>query len=106
MNRPKNSPWGAVQDCDEYADGIAFVYTASHGGIVLSAARERKVAHLKGANFLGSTKYWEEDCDWSIPFVVFQDDIREAWAQPQDMFETMLAAAKKTIEHYHSELSL
>ena len=38
--RPETSPWGPVQQADQLAPGIWSVMTASHGGLLLSDARQ------------------------------------------------------------------
>lgn len=104
MKNVYRTPWGEVQFQDILADGIISVSTASHGGIVLSEFRQRQLL-AKGvkpkSNFLKSNKYWEEDCDWAIPFFHFADDIKAAGKIPIDEFEFTLEAAKKSIEYWH-----
>ena len=104
MTTPKQTPWGCVQHSEKLADGIYMVYTASHGGIVLDDKRSRQLEHLKESNWLKSSKYWEEDCDWAVPFVKFQADIKASY--PQEEFDLTLLAAKKTVEHYHKNVTL
>ena len=103
MKNVYRTPWGQVQFQDILADGIISVSTASHGGIVLSSSRQRQLLN-KGvaskSNFLKSNKYWEEDCDWAIPFFHFADDIKAAGNIPIDQFEFTLEAAKKSIEYW------
>lgn len=98
-----NTPWGLTQGSNILADGIVSVYTAGHGGIVLSAKRQKQLL-AKGiepsSNFLKSDKYWEEDCDWAIPFFHFADDIKAAGHIPIDQFEFTLKAAKASIEYW------
>ena len=104
MTKVSNTPWGSVQGQDILADGIIQVYTAGHGGIVLSDSRQRQLLK-KGvapkSNWLGSNKYWEEDCDWAVPFFHFSNDIKAFGTIPADQFELTFKAAKKTIEHYN-----
>ena len=94
------SPWGGIQHQEVLADGIVAVSTASHGGIVLSAKRQRQL-NYKGKNFLNDNEFWEEDCDWAIPFVFFADEIKPS--QDPEQFEITLKAAKETIKQYHPE---
>jgi hypothetical protein len=67
----KTSPWGTVQDTTVLAEGICSVTTASHGGIKLSAARQA----LMPEDWRCDGGWYEEDCDWCLPFVIFQADI-------------------------------
>lgn len=65
--RPSWSPWGQVQTCHQLADGIVTVSTAGHGGIHLDPWRNAQMP-----SFLRNGDGWyEEDCEWSKPAVVF-----------------------------------
>ena len=76
MDQPKergNSPWGTIQDVTELAEGLWSVSTASHGGIKCSKKRNAQIPdYMRRAG-----GWYEEDCEWSIPFVVFEGDILE-----------------------------
>jgi hypothetical protein len=66
-----HTPWGAAQTVDPMLDGMWFVSTASHGGIKLSEERNAQVPDAmrrKGG-------WYEEDCEWAIPFVVFEAEL-------------------------------
>lgn len=81
------TPWGPVMDECEIADGIKSVMTGSHGGIILSDARQRQVPpHLRL-----SDPYYEEDCDWALVAVAFPD-----------FFANRLAGALATLDVYTS----
>ena len=96
-----HSPWGHVQGYETLANGIISVWTAGHGGIRLSKERQKQLL-LKGvkpnSNFLKSDQWWEEDCDWAIPFYHFADDISPN--MPSEQFEFTLKAAKESIEYW------
>lgn len=94
---PRYSPWGPVQDSTELADGIVEVSTASHGGIWLSRERQKEIRYKE--NFLGSAEWWEEDCDWAVPYAFFSRDIRERGAAYR--FEDNLKAAVATVQRHH-----
>jgi len=72
-NVPVNSPWGKVKFKEQFAQGIWYVSTASHGGIWLSPER-RKEMNRKSA-FLKSYTWWEEDEDCFIPISFFSNNI-------------------------------
>ena len=67
----KSSPWGCVQSCEEYFPGFHSVSTASHGGIKLSRELNAKVPDYMRR--VGG--FYEEDCDWSIAFVIFEKEL-------------------------------
>jgi hypothetical protein len=75
-----STPWGPAQHVDRIADDIEGVSTAGHGGIKLSAARNRKVPdYMRRAG-----GWYEEDCEYAIPFIVFEAEVR-AWATTTGM---------------------
>jgi len=99
--RKTSSPWGAVQGSTELAPGIVSYHTAGHGGIWLSS--ERQQALNWSNNWLKSAEWWEEDCDWAIPYYFFRADIEkhgQAWK-----FEENLKGAVLTIKAYHPEFT-
>lgn len=62
-----HTPWGASQGATVYAEGVTSHSTAGHGGIKLSAARNRKVHPM-----LRSKGGWyEEDAEWAIIAITF-----------------------------------
>ena len=66
------TPWGRADFVEILAEGIVSVNTPSHGGIKLS--RERQAAMPPSMRCDGG--WYEEDCDWCLPFVVYQLDIQ------------------------------
>lgn len=62
-----HTPWGASQGATVYAEGVTLHSTSGHGGIKLSAARNRKVHPM-----LRSKGGWyEEDAEWAIVAITF-----------------------------------
>lgn len=68
-----HTPWGSAQTARMLAPGIGLVTTASHGGIKLTAERNRQVP----AYMRRDGGWYEEDCECSIPLVVFDAEIRQ-----------------------------
>jgi hypothetical protein len=66
-----NTPWGGAQHASEILPGMGVVSTASHGGIRLSAERNAQVPDYMRRD----SGWYEEDCEWSIPFCVFEAEI-------------------------------
>jgi hypothetical protein len=86
MKAPTSSPWGQVQNCRELAPGIWKVDTARHGGLKLSATRNRQVpAYMRQPG-----GWYEEDCEWAIVATVF-----EAKLPPG-----LTADARRTLRNY------
>jgi hypothetical protein len=95
----KHTPWGPSQNEEVLADGIISYSTASHGGIWLSPERQKALPDCR--NWLGSKEWWEEDCDWSVPYLFFAEDIRIHGTAYR--FEENLEAAKRTVTVHHPE---
>lgn len=74
---PKRSPWGAVDGHSVLAPGIVSVRTPSHGGIHLDRWHLNMMRRLFPDWPRLNTPWFEEDCDWSVPFVVFCGEILE-----------------------------
>lgn len=69
-----NTPWGKADYVNTIIDGIVSVATASHGGLKLSDERQAVVP-----SYMQRLAGWyEEDCEWAIPFVVFEKEIMES----------------------------
>lgn len=72
----EGSPWGTIQHVELLGDGIAFVHTASHGGVRLFGSRYEVFRDLvpefepwSGRRNIG---WFEEDCDWAAVAVLWQ----------------------------------
>jgi hypothetical protein len=77
MEKWKHTPWGHSQHQETLAPGIVFHGTASHGGIWVDTAHAEKLEEFAHKNWLKSDTWWEEDCDWAIPYFIFRDEIKE-----------------------------
>lgn len=93
------SPWGAVQDTTNVAEGIQFVETASHGGVYLSPERNRKVP----GSIRNDPGWYEEDSEWTIAAMVFPEEFRSHWAEGGKDPDEMMANAIRVIRDWHPE---
>jgi len=93
----KNTPWGAAQHHEVLAPGIVAYGTAGHGGIRVDKSLQAKIPQCE--NFLNSRTWWEEDCDWVIPYIVFRDAIQKHGSAYK--FNENLSAAYQIAKHYH-----
>jgi len=64
-------PWGEVIEARPIAEGLEWVFTASHGGIhvssdLLKRMRVQETPYSRGG-------FFEEDIDWSLVAVSFPD---------------------------------
>lgn len=68
----QTSPWGTVQQVEKVVRGVRFVYTASHGGFLVSKGFAQKnlsiAAQKQGMEWNGYYAY-EEDCLANIIFL-------------------------------------
>jgi hypothetical protein len=95
----KFTPWGQADGQEELAPGIISYSTASHGGIWLSAERRKALNYDK--NWLKTAEWWEEDCDWAVPYYFFAADILAHGKAYK--FESNLKAAIETVRRFHPE---
>lgn len=102
MNIGDHTPWGAAQTADTIAEGITHVTTASHGGIHLSPDRNALVPdYMKLGTFQrqGAEGWYEEDCDWCIPAIIFENEFRtHAGFSGRDC----IAMARDTFKNWHA----
>jgi len=69
-----HTPWGMSQGIEPIVNGIDFISCAGHGGIRVSPALNSQIpGWLKDMTFnrQGWQGWYEEDCDWGIPIIVF-----------------------------------
>lgn len=89
ITAPKHTPWGAWDYCRQLAPGIFSVGTPSHGGIFVSAEVNKRIpeyAQQSAHNLPGETGQWyEEDCDWCIPFTFLAAEIKEGMGKNVEM---------------------
>ena len=96
-----NTPWGISDGKEVLAEGIISYSTPSHGGIWLS--EERKAQLPPGLdNFLHDLRWWEEDCDWCVPYILFKDDFQKNGTAYK--FIENLSSAYETAKRYHPEI--
>jgi hypothetical protein len=92
MDNRTTTPWGQADQAEVLAEGIISYSTPSHGGIWLSAARQREIEPVRAKNWLGSLEWWEDDCDWSVPYFFFRADIGARARNPEEHARAVNAA--------------
>jgi len=102
FDKIRTSPWGAVQHQTEIIPGMTMVHTAGHGGIHLDRKLYAKMPVYMKTTSYSSGGWYEEDCDWCLPFVVFQAEIL---AQGDEFSRKAIAsgAHTKTFLGWHKE---
>jgi len=92
------TPWGWSQIISNVAPGILFASTAGHGGFKL----DRKLNAQVPAEMRKRGGWYEEDCEWAIPFLTFP----EIFEETHDMeypFEELQQIAVDTLRKYCPE---
>jgi hypothetical protein len=82
------SPWGPIQTVTPLGPDAVAVTTASHGGIGVSLTALARIPEPLQATAYSGGGWFEEDCDWAIPYLVlglgaFEPDAAraaECWA--------------------------
>jgi hypothetical protein len=95
-----NTPWGQSDGQETLAEGIISYSTPSHGGIWLSAKRQSQLPPGID-NFLHDLRWWEEDCDWVVPYIIFKDDIERHGCYK---FIENLSVAYGIAKKYHPDI--
>ncbi len=95
------TPWGASDSQATLAEGIVSYGTPSHGGIWLSTERQAQLPEGID-NFTHDLRWWEEDCDWVVPYILFKDDIEKHGTAYK--FTENLSSAYIIAKRYHPEI--
>lgn len=96
MQASIQTPWGNSQNIEKISRGLEFVDTSEHGGIKVSDELNKKIPlWAKEGTYCkrGLTGWYEEDCDWCIPVIVFSKTFR-AWAKEEGS-DAYIACAHK-----------
>ena len=92
------SPWGRIDNVTPLGPEAVSVTTPSHGGIwVTPDALERIPQPLRATAYSGGG-WFEEDCDWCIPYLVLGLDAFEPDAARG---AECWAAARATLARFH-----
>lgn len=96
------TPWGKIQQVTTIMRGAAFVSTAGHGGLRLSAKIAEKLSpHARSCGErYGSYLYFEEDCAWAVPLFELPDVLDAFCFAMGKTKEETTKAIKGTLESY------
>jgi len=104
MSFPKRSPWGEVHGAEGIGAGCWSVYTASHGGIWLTAEAAARIPkpfqpyhQVDGRHVQGV--WYEEDCEWAIAYAFIPE---LTW--PSGIAIEREAAVRAALERYYPEV--
>lgn len=92
------SPWGAIQHVTPMGPDATVATTAGHGGVWISEATFAKIPKAYKALRYSDGQWFEEDCDWCIPYLALRLDRFEA--TPERGAE-VLAYARDAFTRWH-----
>lgn len=78
MREGQHTLWGPAQTVKELVPGIWVVSTASHGGVFVEPEKWESMPEYMRRTPYSQGGYFEEDCDWCLPFVVFEVELRQS----------------------------
>lgn len=93
------SPWGAIDGVTPLGPEAAAVTTASHGGIWVTPAALARIPESLRATAYSDGGWFEEDCDWCIPYLALG---LHRFDGPKDRQDRVLAAARRTLQSFHA----
>ena len=95
-----SSPWGPIQHLTPLGPDAVAVSTASHGGIRVSLTALSRIPEPLQATAYSDAGWFEEDCDWAIPYLALGLDAFEPDAARA---AEVWAAAVHTVKRYHPQ---
>jgi hypothetical protein len=93
------SPWGLIDRVIPLGPHAVAVSTPSHGGIWVSPAGLATIPEPLHATAYSSGGWFEEDCDWCIPYLALGLHAFEASSEGRDH----VRAAWLTLERWHAD---
>jgi hypothetical protein len=92
------SPWGTIDGVTPLGPEAVSVTTPSHGGIWVTPAALAKIPEPLRATAYSGGGWFEEDCDWCIPYLVLG---LHRYDGPKDRQDRVLAEAHWTLQVCH-----
>jgi hypothetical protein len=93
-----SSPWGLIDSALPLGPDAIAVSTPSHGGIWVSPSGMAKIPQPLRATAYSGDGWFEEDCDWCIPYLALGLHAFEA----VDLQVANRDAAQRTLERCHA----
>lgn len=95
LSEGSSSPWGPIQHVTHHGEGIAQVDTDGHGGVKLSAARNRAIP----AAMRSRSGWYEEDCEAAVPMWHYPDE----FADERRNAERIRQFAESSLRDWHPD---
>jgi len=93
------SPWGKIDGVTPLGPDAVSVTTPSHGGIWVTPDALARIPEPLRATAYSGGGWFEEDCDWCIPYLALG---LHRFDGRQDRQDRVLAAARRTLQAYHA----
>ena len=93
------SPWGSIDSVTPLGPDAVAVSTPSHGGIWVSPAGLERIPEPLRATAYSGGGWFEEDCDWCIPYLALG---LHAFEEPAERRDSLRTAARRTLETWHA----
>ncbi len=97
-SRGSSSPWGPIQTVTPLGPDVVAVTTASHGGLRVSLTALLRMPEPLRQTAYSEGGWFEEDCDWALPYLALGLDAFEADAARA---AEVRAAAVRTVQAFH-----
>ena len=95
-----SSPWGLIQTVESLGPDAVSVTTASHGGLRISRTAWARLPEAIRETAYSQGGWFEEDCDWALPYLVLGLD---AYEQDAARAAELHQAAVRTVQRYHPQ---
>jgi hypothetical protein len=95
-----SSPWGSIQTVEPIGPDVVSVTTASHGGLRVSQTALSRLPEAIRETAFSSNGWFEEDCDWALPYLALGLD---AFERDAPRAAEMHRAAVRTVQKYHPQ---
>jgi len=93
------SPWGVIDSATPLGPDAVAVSTPSHGGIWVTAQALETIPEPLRVTAYSGGGWFEEDCDWCIPYLALG---LHAFEEPAERQDHVRAAARRTLETWHA----
>lgn len=98
--RGASSPWGPIQTLEPLGPDAVSVTTASHGGLRVSLTALARLPEAIRQTAYSTNGWFEEDCDWALPYLALGLDQFEAdAARAAELHQ----AAVCTVQRWHPQ---
>ena len=98
--RGASSPWGPIQTVEPLGPDAVSVTTAAHGGLRVSLTALARLPEAIRQTAFSTNGWFEEDCDWALPYLALGLDQFEAdAARAAELHQ----AAVRTVQLWHPQ---